>query len=40
MGQSTYKVDNLKGYRQAILTILFYESQLEYLRKAFTKEKK
>ena len=28
------------GYRHAILTIFYYESQLEYPRKAFTKEKK
>ena len=27
------------GYRHAIFIILFYESQEEYLRKAFTKEK-
>jgi hypothetical protein len=26
------------GYRHAIFTIIFYESQVEYLRKAFTKE--
>ena len=28
------------GYRHAIFKILFYESQEEYLRKAFTKEMK
>ena len=28
------------GYRHAISTILFYESQVEYLRKNFTKELK
>ena len=28
------------GYRHAIFSILFYESQVEYLRKAFTKEKR
>ena len=28
------------GYMFDIFTILFYESQVEYLRKAFTKEKK
>ena len=28
------------GYSHAILTIVFYESQVEELRKAFTKEKK
>ena len=28
------------GYSHAIFTILFYESQVEELRKAFTKEKK
>ena len=27
------------GYSQAIFTILFYESQVKELRKAFTKEK-
>ena len=27
------------GYRHASFTILFNESQVEYLRKAFTKEK-
>ena len=27
------------GYRHAIFTIIFYESQVEYLRKVFTKEK-
>ena len=27
------------GYSHAIFTILFHESQVEYLRKAFTKEK-
>ena len=28
------------GYRHAIFTTLFYKSQVEYLRKAFTKDKK
>ena len=28
------------GYRNAIFKFLFYESQVEYQRKAFTKEKK
>ena len=28
------------GYSHAIFTIIFYESQLEELKKAFTKEKK
>ena len=28
------------GYSHAIFTILFYESQVKELRKAFTKEKK
>ena len=28
------------GYRDAILKILFYESQVEYLRKAFTKKRR
>ena len=27
------------GYRHAIFTIIFYESQVEYLRKSFIKEK-
>ena len=28
------------GYSHAIFTIIFYESQVEEIRKAFTKEKK
>ena len=28
------------GYSYAIFTIFFYESQVKYLRKAYTKEKK
>ena len=27
------------GYRHSIFIIIFYESQVEYLKKAFTKEK-
>ena len=37
-GKSTLFCCN--GYTHAIFKIIFYESQEEYLRKAFTKEKK